>query len=215
MTFSSRREYKFGWLVFQGFSYDNQCYPSIVSAQYRIYTSYNVIRQRMSIIAYSRDSRNTADPSRRSRMLEDSASRVRPRHVDPGKVGADTGRLTEVGFDKFSASQRSVGEVRLGEVSARKVGLVDFSPGKIRLDEGCSSKVSLFEVSLGEVSLGEVSRVKASLGEVSSSEVSFDKIRLGEIGPGKVSPTEIWPYVRVRRSPLIPDRYSLHEHLDV
>ena len=154
-------------------------------------------------------------PPRRSRMFEDGASRVRPRHVGPGKVSADTGRLTEVSLDKFSAPQRSVGEVRFGEVSARKVGLVDLSPGKIRLDKGCSSKVCFFERSLGKVSLGEVSRVKASLGEVSSSKVSFDKIGLGEVSPGKVSPTEIWPYLRMRRSPLVPDRYSLQEHLNM
>jgi hypothetical protein len=62
-------------------------------------------------------------------MLEDSARRVRPHHVSP-----DTRRFTEVGLYKFGAPQRSFGEVRLGEVSARKVGLVDFSLGKIRLD---------------------------------------------------------------------------------
>lgn len=47
--------------------------------------------------------------------------------------------------------------------------------------------------------------MKARLGEVSPSKVSFDKIRLGEVGPGKVRPTEIWPYLRMRRSPLVPD----------
>jgi len=84
----------------------------------------------MSIIANSRDSRNASSGSvRRSTMLEDSASRVRLRHV-----GADIGRLTEVCLDKFGSPQRSIGEVRLGEVSARKVGLVNFSLGKIRLD---------------------------------------------------------------------------------
>ena len=154
-------------------------------------------------------------PSRRSRMLEDSARRVSPRRVGPGEVSADTGRLTEVGLDKFSAPQRSIGEVRLCEVRTRKVSLVDFSLGKIRLDEGRSSKVSLFEVSPGEVSLGQVSRVKARLGEISTSKVSFDKIRLGKVGPGKLSPTEIWPYLRMRRPPLVPERYSLQEHLDV
>ncbi len=62
-------------------------------------------------------------PSRRSRMLEDRARRVRPRHVGPGEVGADTGRLTEVGVDKFSASQHSTSEVRFGEIHTRKVGI--------------------------------------------------------------------------------------------
>ena len=51
--------------------------------------------------------------------------------------------------------------------------------------------------------------MKASLGEVSSSQVSFGKIGLGTVDPSKISPTEIWPYLRMRRSPLIPDRYSL------
>jgi hypothetical protein len=57
--------------------------------------------------------------------------------------------------------------------------------------------------------------MKASLVEVSSSKVSFDKIGFGEVSPGKVSSTEIWLYRRVRRSPLVPDRYSLQEHFDV
>jgi hypothetical protein len=65
----------------------------------------------MSIIANSRDSRNASSGSvRRSTMLEDSASRVRLRHV-----GADIGRLTEVCLDKFGSPQRSIGEVRLVE----------------------------------------------------------------------------------------------------
>jgi hypothetical protein len=57
--------------------------------------------------------------------------------------------------------------------------------------------------------------VKASLGEISSSQVSFDKIGLGKVDPSKVSPTEIWSYLRMRRTPFIPDRYSLPEHVDV
>jgi len=65
-------------------------------------------------------------------MLEDSANRVCPRHVDSGDVSADTGRLTDVCLDKFRSPQRSIGEA----ISARKVGLVDFSLGKICLDKG-------------------------------------------------------------------------------
>ena len=87
----------------------------------------------------------------RVRLVDQGSSKIAPvvsapAHVSPGEVGADTGRLTEVRLDKFSASQHSISEVRLGEIHARKVGLVEFSPGKIRLDKGCSSKVSLFEV---------------------------------------------------------------------
>ena len=76
-------------------------------------------------------------------MLEDGARRVRSRHVGPGEVGADTGRLTEVRLDKFNAPHHSI-----GEVSARKVGLVDFSRVKASLGEVRSSEVSFDKIRL-------------------------------------------------------------------
>ena len=123
----------------------------------------------------------------------------------------------EVSKHEFSSIEVYFAQVGSPQVGPPQVGPNEFAPDEKCQAEVCLAQVGSIQVSpvedcATEVDLTQVGLTQVYPGETSSAEVRPAKVCVDKVCLDEAYAAEVWYYIWMRFSPLIPDRDTLFEN---